>query len=100
MKELQRTKRRSCNPCPQGIGGYIKCWGANNWAQLSLGDSSTRGDAPGEMGNHLPLVDLGDGSLARQMVAGEGLGDSCHHHPVRLVLLRLVAWEWLERLLD
>ena len=39
----------------------VKCWGLNNWGQLGLGDSDDRGDAPGEMGDKLPVVDLGPG---------------------------------------
>ncbi len=39
----------------------VKCWGLNNWGQLGLGDRDDRGDAPGEMGDKLPVVDLGKG---------------------------------------
>jgi alpha-tubulin suppressor-like RCC1 family protein len=37
----------------------VKCWGWNSWGQLGLGDTETRGDQPGEMGDELPPVDLG-----------------------------------------
>jgi alpha-tubulin suppressor-like RCC1 family protein len=36
----------------------LKCWGNNQFGQLGLGDSLNRGDAPGEMGDALPAVDL------------------------------------------
>lgn len=51
-------------------GGALKCWGYNGEGRLGLGDSSNRGDYPGEMGNALPLVDVG----VQQTVASAGLG--------------------------
>ena len=32
----------------------VKCWGRNDYGQLGLGDTSTRGDSPGEMGDSMP----------------------------------------------
>jgi alpha-tubulin suppressor-like RCC1 family protein len=37
----------------------LKCWGANEWGQLGLGDAQQRGFYPDEMGTRLPAVDLG-----------------------------------------
>jgi alpha-tubulin suppressor-like RCC1 family protein len=37
----------------------IKCWGYNGYGQLGLGDISDRGWYPGQMGDALPVVDLG-----------------------------------------
>ncbi|AKT38420.1 RCC1 domain-containing protein [Chondromyces crocatus] len=51
-------------------GGDVKCWGDNRFGQLGLGDSRSRGDGPGEMGNRLPVVDLGRGKTAVALVAG------------------------------
>ena len=34
----------------------VKCWGFNQYGQLGLGDTSKRGDQPGEMGNNLVPV--------------------------------------------
>jgi len=36
----------------------VKCWGGNGDGVLGLGDVRSRGDAPGEMGDALPPVDL------------------------------------------
>jgi alpha-tubulin suppressor-like RCC1 family protein len=38
----------------------IKCWGDNPDGELGLGDTMTRGDKPGEMGDNLPATDLGN----------------------------------------
>jgi alpha-tubulin suppressor-like RCC1 family protein len=39
-------------------GGAVKCWGVNTYGQLGLGDTTTHGDEPGEMGDALPSVSL------------------------------------------
>jgi alpha-tubulin suppressor-like RCC1 family protein len=38
--------------------GRLKCWGANNYGNLGLGDKFNRGDEQGEMGSFLPHVPL------------------------------------------
>jgi len=40
----------------------VKCWGLGG--RLGLGDTVTRGDGPGEMGDALPKVNLGTGRTA------------------------------------
>ncbi|RYE84896.1 MAG: hypothetical protein EOO75_17570, partial [Myxococcales bacterium] len=50
--------------------------GSNVWGQLGLGDKQDRGDQPGEMGDALPFVDLGQGAKAVAIAVGE-LGASC-----------------------
>jgi len=41
----------------------VKCWGNNLGGRLGVGDTNTRGDASGEMGDNLPAVDLGTVSV-------------------------------------
>jgi alpha-tubulin suppressor-like RCC1 family protein len=52
----------------------VKCWGANAEGQLGLGDSDSRGDTPGEMGDALPAVALG--LSAGERVTGITAGDA------------------------
>ena len=49
--------------------GNVKCWGYNGGGQLGLGDKVTRGDAAGEMGDALPVVNLGVGRTAKVIAA-------------------------------
>ncbi|CAN5915339.1 hypothetical protein BH11MYX4_BH11MYX4_18970 [soil metagenome] len=46
----------------------VKCWGDNNYSQLGLGDHTSRGGGPNEMGAMLPAVALG--RAAKAIVAG------------------------------
>jgi alpha-tubulin suppressor-like RCC1 family protein len=48
----------------------VKCWGDNRGGTLGLGDTNYRGDNPGEMGNNLPVVNLGTGRKAKQLTVG------------------------------
>ena len=49
----------------------VKCWGINE-GQLGYGDSDqVRGDNINEMGDDLPVVDLGTGKTVKQVATGE-----------------------------
>jgi cysteine-rich repeat protein len=56
--------------CALSFGGQVKCWGSNTYGRLGLGDQLHRGDAMGEMGDALPVVNLGTGRSVLSMDAG------------------------------
>jgi hypothetical protein len=58
--------------CALLAGGSLKCWGFNNDGQLGLGDPTNRGDMPGQMGDHLPPVDLGACNKVATVALGNG----------------------------
>ncbi len=60
--------------CAMFDTGAIKCWGGNERGEQGLGDTVVRGDEPGEMGDNLPVVDLGPGRTVKQLVS------STQHH--------------------
>ena len=48
----------------------LKCWGYNNYGHLGYGNTNNLGDASGEMGDNLPVVDLGTGRTATAISVG------------------------------
>lgn len=51
--------------------GEVKCWGENVDGKLGLGDTESRGDESGEMGENLLAVDLGTNRTAAQIAVGD-----------------------------
>jgi cysteine-rich repeat protein len=47
----------------------LKCWGLGS-EPLGLGDATTRGDEPNEMGDNLPALNLGTGRTVRSLSMG------------------------------
>ena len=71
--ERPSTSRRGFVTCARLDGGIVKCWGANLYGVLGLGDTKSRGGGPGRMGDALLPVDLGAGEPRSRSPAG-----GCH----------------------
>ena len=56
--------------CALSNNHEMKCWGFNWLGQLGLGDNEDRGDDSDEMGNLLPVVDLGQGFVPNIIATG------------------------------
>ena len=60
--------------CARLIGGGVKCWGRNHVGQLGQGDTTSRGNSAGQMGDNLPSIDFGTGRTAVQISVGSDHG--------------------------
>jgi len=65
-------KAGSYHTCSILDGFDLKCFGQSPYGQLGYGDVNSRGDSGGEMGNYLPIIDLGSGKNAISLHLGEG----------------------------
>jgi alpha-tubulin suppressor-like RCC1 family protein len=50
--------------------GAVKCWGDNSKGQLGIGNFTSKGLFPGDMGDSLPTVNLGVGRTATSISVG------------------------------
>ena len=66
-----RTARRrvACLTVRALADATVKCW-ATALLQARLRDTADRGDAPNELGDHLPAVDFGAGQSVARLVSG------------------------------
>jgi alpha-tubulin suppressor-like RCC1 family protein len=56
--------------CARNGSGAVKCWGSSGDGQIGQGETSNHGDGAGEMGDNLPVIDLGTGRTALALAAG------------------------------
>lgn len=59
-QEIVALASASESTCAVLACGDVRCWGGNTSGELGLGDQRNRGDDPWELGDALPLADLGD----------------------------------------
>ena len=57
--------------CAVLVNGSVKCWGSGRYGRLGYGDDSNRGAVPGQMGDNLPVVDVGANRTVVQTYTGE-----------------------------
>ncbi len=85
-RTAQSVSAGSAHTCALLDDASVKCWGFGTSGALGYGDTTLRGDGPGEMGDALPTVDLGTGRSAVSIAVGGG------HSCARLDDLSLKCW--------
>ena len=69
-KKVKQIAVGSVHACAILNDDTVKCWGDGADGRLGYGDENNRGDEPNEMGDNLPIVDLGSGKKAKQLALG------------------------------
>jgi cysteine-rich repeat protein len=64
-RTAQQVAAGSNSNCALLDDDTVKCWGINGKGELGQGDTVWRGDDPGEMGDNLPTVDTGSGTVTK-----------------------------------
>jgi alpha-tubulin suppressor-like RCC1 family protein len=67
---VRSVRAGTAHVCALLADGHVKCWGYNGYGNLGLGDLAGRGTAPGQMGDALSAVDLGNDAGASAIAAG------------------------------
>lgn len=57
--------------CARASDGRVKCWGRGEFGALGTGLTVNRGDAATGMGDAMPIVALGTGRAAKQVLGGD-----------------------------
>lgn len=57
--------------------GNLKCWGSNEYGQLGQGNTTNRGDMPKQMGDFLPVIDLGKDKLTGAIALATSFYHTC-----------------------
>jgi alpha-tubulin suppressor-like RCC1 family protein len=68
-RSVRQVSSSNIHACAVLDNGNLKCWGSNTVGELGQGHVDALGDGSGEMGNYLPLVNLGTGRSAVQVSA-------------------------------
>jgi alpha-tubulin suppressor-like RCC1 family protein len=55
---------------PTSADPVVKCWGRNDYGQLGIGDALQRGTSPSQMGDALPIVQLGLSGVPKKLALG------------------------------
>jgi len=70
-QEIMKLEVGGHDACAQFITFDIVCWGNNNFGNLGYGDTQVRGDDGSELGDYLPVVNVGPNILSIDLAVGK-----------------------------